>query len=66
MNNVNELGNGGITWTETTLKSIKETNLLKKIKKMKKATFSQILHKHDSKLRNRAIISSKLTIIIFK
>lgn len=39
MNNINELHNSEIPWTETTLKPIKETNLDRKIKKMKKGHF---------------------------
>ena len=40
MNNIDELQNSGISWTETILKPIQDTNLVKKIKKVKKRSLS--------------------------
>ena len=41
MNNINKLHNSGFPWTETTLKSVKETNFAKKIKKVKKGNLKE-------------------------
>lgn len=53
MDNIDELHNNGIPWTETTLKLTEESSLVNKIENMKKATSSQILDKRGDRETGR-------------